>query len=215
MSYALVAQRLEQRTHNPLVVGSNPTEGTISNQSADTYSMRSFSTPNSLFTKLFALSYLLSVCFSSVPAASIGIDRTGLVYCPLQKKWVPPAFAEARTQLDLSEFCVRRELREKFTVLPRLSTADEAALFDFLGSSGLPRQNEREMPGPTSNFLSASIGSHTANYQYQAIRASIDAGSGVVADSVEPRGQTFADFQPEYFTSAHLQCVALRGPPLS
>ena len=26
---ALVAQRLEQRTHNPLVVGSNPTEGTI------------------------------------------------------------------------------------------------------------------------------------------------------------------------------------------
>lgn len=27
---ALVAQRLEQRTHNPLAVGSNPTEGTIS-----------------------------------------------------------------------------------------------------------------------------------------------------------------------------------------
>jgi hypothetical protein len=27
--HALVAQRLEQRTHNPLVVGSNPTEGTI------------------------------------------------------------------------------------------------------------------------------------------------------------------------------------------
>ena len=25
---ALVAQRLEQRTHNPLAVGSNPTEGT-------------------------------------------------------------------------------------------------------------------------------------------------------------------------------------------
>jgi hypothetical protein len=27
LKHALVAQRLEQRTHNPLVVGSNPTEG--------------------------------------------------------------------------------------------------------------------------------------------------------------------------------------------
>ena len=27
--HALVAQRLEQRTHNPLVVGSNPTEGIL------------------------------------------------------------------------------------------------------------------------------------------------------------------------------------------
>src|ERR1043165_7003512 len=27
VEHALVAQRLEQRTHNPLVVGSNPTEG--------------------------------------------------------------------------------------------------------------------------------------------------------------------------------------------
>ena len=29
MNFALVAQRLEQRTHNPLVGGSNPPEGIL------------------------------------------------------------------------------------------------------------------------------------------------------------------------------------------